>query len=368
MHMNPQYLLTMIISVLQRLHVRQLWLSMVILSMAMTEVISAVMEWVLLGHITVDYLLTGMVASVLVASLVVAIILYSSEQTRRVAANLAESENKYHTLFETANDGIFLQDATGFLDCNQKGASMYGLTKEEVIGRSPADLCSERQPDGRLSSEVAAEKIAAAMRGEKPCFEWQPLRADGVPFDVEVTLSFVEYRGAPCLLSIVRDISNRKEAEKAQRISERRFRHISSISNDLIYSCCRSEDGLFRVDWMGGNAQGIFGLDTKELENIACWRSFVVPEDIPLFATNITGLNRVNKATLFYALHIVMDRCITFAVLRKLKMIRMDMLATGFMVRYRTSPSASSWRPNYAKWPSPIFSPACPTGVTSWPA
>jgi PAS domain S-box-containing protein len=135
-----------------------------------------------------------------------------SERIRSDQA-LTASESKYHMLFETANDGMFLQDASGFLDCNQKGADMYGLSKAEVIGKSPAELSPLRQLDGRLSSEVAAEKIAAAMRGENPCFEWQPLRADGTPFHVEIKLSRVDYRDKPCLQAIVRDITERKKAE-----------------------------------------------------------------------------------------------------------------------------------------------------------
>ncbi len=126
---------------------------------------------------------------------------------------VAESESKYRTLFETANDGIFLQNAIGFLDCNQRGANMYGLAKEQLIGKSPINFCPKYQPDGRLSSEVVAEKIEAALRGETPCFEWQSLRGDGVPFDVEITLNRIEYLGQSCLQAIVRDIGKRKQAE-----------------------------------------------------------------------------------------------------------------------------------------------------------
>jgi len=138
---------------------------------------------------------------------------------REVEQALRENENKYRLLFESADDGIFLQDASGFLDCNQKGADMYGLSKEETIGRSPADFSPERQPDGRLSSEVATEMIAAAMCVGNQCFEWQSLRADGVPFDVEVKLNRVEYRGAPCLQAIVRDITERKLAQEGQKLA-----------------------------------------------------------------------------------------------------------------------------------------------------
>ena len=56
---------------------------------------------------------------------------------------LEESEGKYRALFESANDGIFLQDASGFLDCNRKGASLFGLSREQLIGKAPAELSPE---------------------------------------------------------------------------------------------------------------------------------------------------------------------------------------------------------------------------------
>ena len=133
---------------------------------------------------------------------------------RRQAQEAAkESERKYSLLFEQASDGIFLQNATGFIDCNEQGAAMYGLAREDVLRCAPADLCPERQSDGRLSRDVAAEAIAAAMRGENRCFEWQALRSDGGLLDVEVHLNRVDLDGEACLLAIVRNIAERKIAE-----------------------------------------------------------------------------------------------------------------------------------------------------------
>jgi PAS domain S-box-containing protein len=132
---------------------------------------------------------------------------------RQAEEAIREREDKYKILFESANDGIFLQDATGFVDCNERGASMYGLAKADVIGHSPAEFCPERQPDGRLSAEVAAEKTQAALGGKPQFFEWQPRRADKTPFDVEISLSRVEFGGSVYLQAIVRDISKRKLAE-----------------------------------------------------------------------------------------------------------------------------------------------------------
>jgi PAS domain S-box-containing protein len=130
---------------------------------------------------------------------------------------LQVEETRYRALFENANDGIFIQDATGFVDCNRRGAEMYGLTREQILGRSPTELCPERQPDGRLSTELAAERVAAAMQGVPQQFEWQPLRADGSPFDVEITLSRMDLAGKPCLQAIMRDIARRKRADEEIR-------------------------------------------------------------------------------------------------------------------------------------------------------
>lgn len=137
---------------------------------------------------------------------------------------LKEAESKFRILFETANDGIFLLDENGFVDCNQKAAGMYGLTKEEIIGRSPVDLSPERQPDGRRSSVVAAEKIQAALQGESQHFEWLSIRADNTTFDVDISLNRIEFGGAVYLEAVVRDITGRKRVADALRASESRFR------------------------------------------------------------------------------------------------------------------------------------------------
>jgi diguanylate cyclase (GGDEF)-like protein/PAS domain S-box-containing protein len=143
---------------------------------------------------------------------------------RESEEKLREAESKFRILFESANDGIFLQDETGFVDCNQKAASMYGLTKNDILGHSPIEFSPERQPDGRLSSEVAAEKIQAALGGESQYFEWLYLRRDNTTIDVDISLSRIEFGGAVYLQAIVRDITGRKRVADALRASESRFR------------------------------------------------------------------------------------------------------------------------------------------------
>ena len=157
---------------------------------------------------------------------------------------LLEKERKYRSLFESANDGIFIQDETGFTDCNQKGAEMLGLTREEIIGRSPSDFIPERQFDGRLTSEGAAEKARAALRGIPQVFEWQLLRAHGSPLDVEITLSRIELDGKMYLQSITRDISERKRLEQ-EHLRAQKLESIGTLAGGIAHDFNNLLQGIF---------------------------------------------------------------------------------------------------------------------------
>ena len=67
-----------------------------------------------------------------------------------------ESEPKYHTLVESANDAIFIVKENFFIDCNTKTLEIFGLNKaKSIIGKAPYEFSPARQPDGRLSKEKA---------------------------------------------------------------------------------------------------------------------------------------------------------------------------------------------------------------------
>ncbi len=82
------------IFLLQRLKIWRLWLLSVVLSVTLTEAIVSVMGLLLKGEITADYLLTGLVASLLVASLVVALVLYFLGQFKGSGEHLPPEARK----------------------------------------------------------------------------------------------------------------------------------------------------------------------------------------------------------------------------------------------------------------------------------
>ncbi|TAK13886.1 MAG: PAS domain S-box protein [Anaerolineae bacterium] len=146
------------------------------------------------------------------------------------------SEYRYRALFERTNDGVFIISVDGIiLQVNQRAAEMLGYEPAELIGR-PSE------------STVAPEELSAArarlgqlrQTGSLPVYERTFVRKDGtlMPAEVNVVLVF-DLQGQPLhIQSVVRDISERKAAER--RLLEER--------NLLLGLINAIPDGLYAKD------------------------------------------------------------------------------------------------------------------------
>jgi len=133
-------------------------------------------------------------------------------------ADLQEDEEKFRVLFESANDAIFLIKNQRFIDCNQKAVIMFRCgDKSQILGQSINIFFPPEQTDGVESQIKAAEKLQGMLNGAEQDFEWKHVRADGTLFDAEVHLHGVELRGERIVQAIIRDISERKNAEEDRR-------------------------------------------------------------------------------------------------------------------------------------------------------
>ncbi len=158
---------------------------------------------------------------------------------------IREAEKRYRTLFESANDAIFIMSEDRFIECNQMTLNMFGCdSKDDIFGCRPWEFSPIEQPDGRASTEKALEFINAAFDGTPQHFYWKHARKDGTPFDAEVTLNRIELGDQPYLQALVRDITERMKAEEALRQKTEELDRFFNITLDLL--CIADTEGNFR--------------------------------------------------------------------------------------------------------------------------
>ncbi len=140
-------------------------------------------------------------------------------ERQRAEALLRESEAKARTLVEQAPEAIVVFDGESgrFLDGNDNAARLYGLSREQLLNKHPAELSPPLQPDGQPSIEAARERIQQAMAGESPVFEWTHRHSSGRLIPCEVRLVRFPGERANLIRGSVLDNTERRRREEIQR-------------------------------------------------------------------------------------------------------------------------------------------------------
>lgn len=156
---------------------------------------------------------------------------------RKIAEQaLRESEAQFRTLAETASDAIITIDDHGTITFVNAGAvSMFGYDEEEMLGQNIRMLMPGAMRDKHDAGFGRFLKTGSRNIPWKS-IEFPGLRKDG--HQIQLDLSFAEYNkgGRRCFTSVIRDITERKNAEEAIRKNEERYRDLFENANDLIYT------------------------------------------------------------------------------------------------------------------------------------
>jgi PAS domain S-box-containing protein len=167
----------------------------------------------------------------------VSVILEDITSQKKAEDAKKESEEKYRTLFDRANDGIVIIQDKIIKMCNRKVTEFWGGSIEEILGRPFTDFI---HPDALLE---VLDRYNQRMAGENPPPIYQTIieRKDGSRFYAELNAGIISYEGKPANLIIIRDMNERKKVEDALRESEDRYRTLSEASNDLIFVIGRDD-------------------------------------------------------------------------------------------------------------------------------
>ncbi len=165
---------------------------------------------------------------------ITAISIVAHDISRRVRAEreLRESEAKYSAAFHACPDLMDLSrlgDGT-LLEVNEGFTELLGYTRAEAIGKTTSELAIWADPADRAAFVASLE--ACGQAGE---LETTLRRKDGALIACTTSARTIEVQGEACVLSVIRDVTERKRAEEALRGSEAHLRTLIDTIPDLVW-------------------------------------------------------------------------------------------------------------------------------------
>ena len=151
-------------------------------------------------------------------------------ERRSMQDALKTSEEKFRLIFDKANDAIHVHGLTAdglpgrFIDINEVACRMLQYSKDELLQKGPLDLVTtyHSRPIPQIMEDLALHGYTR--------FETEHRRKDGTIVMVEVNSHSIHLLNKPVILSVVRDITERKKAEDAIHMANKKLNLLSSIT------------------------------------------------------------------------------------------------------------------------------------------
>ena len=176
---------------------------------------------------------------------------------------VSDARRLCRSLLDVINDVVLILDpgSSRIIDVNRHAAKIYGYTKKELVGKKLKLLTHEPTDFSHaLQSQRAFERTDISKQGET--------------LEFLVTFSLIDYWGRRAILSINRDISERKRIEAAIAASEKRARLLIQGISEII--ALLDENG--EVRFISPQAQRTLGIDTSEAKGSSVF-DFLHPQD-----------------------------------------------------------------------------------------
>lgn len=183
------------------------------------------------------------------------VIIRDITERKEAEAALRESEANYRILTEQASDGIVVLDENlRVVDVNSRICEMFGYEHEELIGVEPFDFLHPDEAHGVPAAILGADSIEDLQNGRTVVNERRLRHKDGSYVATETSTKMLDDGR---VLSLIRDITERKQAEEALRRSERDFRSLFESASDSIIVFSRETRQVLDVNRRACKLYGI---------------------------------------------------------------------------------------------------------------
>lgn len=159
---------------------------------------------------------------------------HSSNKLKSTQKALEQSERHFQTLFHNSSDDIFVIDFSGrFVEVNQVACESLGYSMDDFLKMNVRDIKTEKQ------LENVDKNILMITKFGQYRYESEHVAKDGKVIPVEMKSRIIDFKGEQMILSIVRDITERKEVEERilttiiQTEENERKRFAADLHDDL---------------------------------------------------------------------------------------------------------------------------------------
>ena len=208
-------------------------------------------------------------------------------EKKKMESTLIGHERLIRSVINNLNDGLIIANTDGNIHLFNNGAEkIFGYKAEEVMGQPVAVLMDAAQKEKHDVGFARFQKTRK-ISPHNISMEVEAQRKDGTSFPIELTLTQMEQRGELLVVGLVRDISERKEAERQRQESEGRFSTIFE-ENPLGVAVIESLTGKILEanpkfsQIVGRNRDELLGLD---------WMSITHPDDVQEDLDNMKLVN-----------------------------------------------------------------------------
>ncbi len=196
---------------------------------------------------------------------------------RRELATLHMSKRLLQAVVEGTTDAVYVKDRNSrYLLANEAAAGFIGRPVTEVIGRNDRELFEASDAERIITYDQAVMSIGEVLNKE------QTLKSAGKKRTYLATKApYRDETGAVIgVIGISRDISERKAAEDALRVSEERFRELADAMPQIVWTA--APDGA--MTHVNAKTIEYTGLDVGDLTGWS-WERVIHPDDLPTVLT-----------------------------------------------------------------------------------